>query len=135
MKTKYLLALMDMTERFGLTSEAARLKVGASIVKNGAIISLGVNGTYPGWDTNQCEDAEGNTAWFVRHAEQAALDKLVKSAESSDGAVMLVSHAPCKMCSLRIKDAGISAVYYRHAYRDSSGVDYLQANAVAVHQI
>lgn len=46
MKQKYLLALMDMTERFGLTSEAKRLQVGASIVKNGSIISLGVNGTY-----------------------------------------------------------------------------------------
>jgi len=135
MKEKYLLALMDMTERFGQTSEATRLKVGASIIKNDAIISLGVNGTYPGWSTNTCEDEEGNTAWFVRHAEQAALDKLVKSTESADGATMMISHAPCQMCSLRIKDAGIKKVYYRHAYRDNSGVEYLQANGVNVERI
>jgi len=135
MKDKYLLAFMDMTERFGMTSEATRLKVGASIVKNGAIISLGVNGTYPGWSTNICEDSDGNTQWFVRHAEQAALDKLIRSTESSDGAVMLVSHAPCKMCSLRIKDSGISAVYYRNTYRDLSGVEYLINNGVLVKQI
>jgi dCMP deaminase len=134
-KEKYLLAFMDMTERFGLTSEAQRLKVGASIVKNGAIISLGVNGTYAGWPTNACEDEEGNTNWFVRHAERAALDKLVKSTESSEGATMFVSHSPCKFCALAIKDAGIKKVYYRHTYRDDSGVKYLQDNGVVVEQI
>ena len=84
---------------------------------------------------NTCEDEEGKTAWFVRHAEQAALDKLVKSTESADGATMMISHAPCQMCSLRIKDAGIKKVYYRHAYRDNSGVEYLQANGVNVERI
>lgn len=135
MKHKYLLALMDMTERFGQTSEATRLRVGASIIKNDAIISLGVNGTYPGWETNLCEDADGKTSWFVRHAEQAAIDKLVKSTESAEGATMIVSHAPCKMCSLRIKDAGIRKVYYRHEYRDNSGVEYLKNNGVLVEKI
>mgnify|MGYP002507804350 CR=1 FL=1 len=135
MKPKYLLALMDMTERFGQTSEATRLRVGASIIKNDAIISLGVNGTYPGWETNSCEDVDGKTSWFVRHAEQAALDKLVKSTESAEGATMIVSHAPCKMCSLRIKDAGIKKVYYRHEYKDNSGVEYLKNNGVQVEKI
>jgi len=134
-KQKYLLALMDMTERFGQTSEATRLRVGSSIIKNDAIISLGVNGTYPGWETNVCEDLDGNTQWFVRHAEQAALDKLVKSTESAEGATMLVSHAPCTMCSLRIKDAGIKKVYYRHTYRSMAGVEYLQNNGVLVERI
>jgi dCMP deaminase len=135
MKNKYLQAMMDMTERFGQTSEATRLKVGASIVKNEAIISLGVNGTYPGWETNVCEDEDGKTSWFVRHAEAAALDKLVKSTESAEDAIMLVSHAPCAMCALRIKDAGIKKVYYRHAYRDESGVEYLHRNNVEVERI
>lgn len=135
MKHKYLLAFMDMAERFALTSEATRLKVGALILKNDSIISLGVNGTYPGWYTNDCEDETGQTAWYTRHAEQAALDKLVKSNESSEGAIMLVSHAPCKMCSLRIKDSGISSVYYRHEYRDLSGVEYLRSAGVTVERI
>jgi len=135
MKQKYLLAMMDMTERFGQTSESKRLKVGASLVKNNAIISLGVNGTPSGWYTNDCEDENGQTQWFVKHAEAACLDKLVHSTESASGAVMLVSHAPCKFCSIRIKDAGISKVYYRHSYRDSSGLEYLKENGVSVEQI
>jgi dCMP deaminase len=135
MKEKYLLAMMDMVERFGQTSESKRLKVGAALVKNNAIISLGVNGTPSGWYTNCCEDEYGVTQWFVKHAEAACLDKLVHSTESASGAIMLVSHAPCKFCSLRIKDAGISSVYYRHTYRDLSGVGYLQENGIIVKQI
>lgn len=48
MKKKYIDAFMDMACRFGQTSEATRLKVGALIVKNDSVISLGVNGTYKG---------------------------------------------------------------------------------------
>lgn len=135
MKQKYLIAFMQMIEIFGKTSEASRLQVGAGIIKNGTIIALGVNGTYSGWETNECEDEQGNTKPVVRHAEAAALDKLVTSTESASGAIMLVSHAPCLMCSLRIREAGIKKVYYRQQYRDDSGLQYLQANGVSVEQI
>ena len=135
MKDKYLLAYVDMAERFAQTSEAQRLKVAALIIKNNSVISLGINGSYPGWPTNICEDKQGQTAWYVRHAESSALDKLVRSSESSEGSIMVITHAPCKMCGLRIKDAGVSAVYYRNTYRDLSGVEYLKQNGVLVKQI
>lgn len=134
-KQKYLLAYMDMVERFAETSEAKRLKVAAMILKNDAIISLGINGSPAGWPTNECEDEHGNTAWFVSHAEDRALSKLINSNETAKGSVMVVSHTPCKMCSLRIKDAGILGVYYRHQYRDDSGLKYLLNNGVLVEQI
>lgn len=132
MKQKYLNAYMDMAVRFAKTSEATRLKVAALIVKNDAIISLGINGTPPGWGTNRCETLQGDTEWFVTHAEDRALSKLINSAETAKGATMFITHAPCRMCSIRIKDAGIGKVYYRDAYRDDSGVKYLQANGVNV---
>ena len=135
MKTKYLEAYMDMTERFALTSEAERLKVAAMLVKRGSILSIGVNGTPVGWDTNMCEDQEGNTAWFVRHAEQNCLARMLHSNETTDGAMMLVSHMPCRLCSINIKQAGITKVYYRHSYRDLSGVEYLKSNGVEVERI
>jgi dCMP deaminase len=135
MKRKYLEAIMDMTERFGQTSESTRLKVGASLIKNDAIISLGVNGTPAGWPTNVCEDETGQTAWFVKHAEAACLDKMIHSTESAEGAVMMISHSPCKFCALRIKDAGITKVYYRHQYRSDEGLVYLRENSIEIEQI
>ncbi len=135
MKDVYLQAYMDMALRFAETSEAQRLKVAAMLVKNGSILSIGINGTYPGWETNVCEDENGLTSWYTRHAEQACLDRMLQTNETTTGATMLVTHAPCKMCSLRIKDAGINSVYYRNSYRDSSGVDYLQSAGVRVEKI
>lgn len=135
MKEKYLQAYMDMTLRFAETSEAQRLKVAAMLVKRGSILSIGINGTYPGWETNDCEDETGQTAWYTRHAEQACLDRMLHSNETTDSSIMLVTHAPCKMCSLRIKEAGISSVFYRNDYRDFSGVEYLQQSGVEVKKI
>ena len=135
MKEKYLMAYMDMTLRFAETSEAQRLKVAAMLVKRGSILSIGINGTYPGWETNTCEDETGQTAWYTRHAEGTCLDQMLHSNETTDGSIMLVTHAPCKMCSLRIKEAGVQSVFYRNDYRDLRGVEYLQQAGVEVKKI
>lgn len=135
MKQKYKLAFMDMAERFGYTSTAQRLKVGAILYKNGGLISLGCNGQPPAWHTEVCEDDEGNTLPTVRHAEEACLAKLYLSTETSEGAEMFVSHSPCQQCSLKIVTAKIKKVYYRHEYRTTEGLDYLKTNGVKVEQI
>lgn len=135
MKTKYLLAYMDMAERFAQTSEAQRLKVAAMLIKKGSILSIGINGTPSGFYTNVCEDEKGDTAWYVRHAEQACLDRMLHSNETTFNCIMLVTHQPCKVCSLRIKDAGIRQVYYRHDYRCNQGVEYLLNNGIMVQKI
>lgn len=134
MKPKYTLAFMDMCERFGQTSEATRLKVGALIVKDGSVISEGVNGSYAGLP-NVCEGEDGQTLPCVRHAEAAALDKLVRKTESSVGAELFVSHAPCIFCAYRIVDAGIRKVYYRHSYRLRDGIEYLISRGVEIEQL
>jgi len=126
---------MDMAERFGQTSTAQRLKVGAILYKNGGLISLGCNGQPPGWHTEVCEDDEGNTLPTVRHAEEAALQKLYLSTETSEGAEMFVSHAPCLQCSLKIVAAKIKKVYYRHEYRSQDGLNYLIEQGVEVERI
>lgn len=135
MKQKYLEALMDMAERFGQTSESTRLKVGALLFKNDSIISLGVNGQPPGWETEVCEGEDGATLRTVRHAEDAALQKLWNSHETAKGSYMFVSHAPCLNCSIKILTAGVERVYYRHTYRDSSGVEYLINKGLKVEKI
>ena len=135
MKDRYAQALMDMAIRFGETSTAERLRVGSLIYKNNSIISLGVNGQPPGWITEVCEDEEGKTLSTVRHSEAAALEKLYLSTETSEGADMFVSHMPCLSCSLKIVAAKIRTVYYRHPYRCTEGIEYLQKNGVEVCKI
>lgn len=156
MKEKYKLAFMDMAERFGQTSEAVRLKVGCLLVKNGHIIAEGVNGMPPNWPTEVCEEEERSCGWAIseeypyeddmgtyklvtkpecRHSEVAALEKLWRSSETSDGAEAYVSHSPCLPCSIKLNTAGITKVYYRHDYRSDEGIKYLIANGVGVEKL
>lgn len=55
MKQKFIKAYMQTAKIFADLSTAVRLKVGAIVVKDNRIISIGYNGTPAGWDNN-CED-------------------------------------------------------------------------------
>lgn len=57
MKEKFIKAYMDTARRFAELSPAKRRQVGAIIVKNDRIISIGYNGMPVGWD-NECEYKE-----------------------------------------------------------------------------
>lgn len=55
MKRKLIHAYMDTAHRFAELSTARRLHVGAIVVKDDRIISIGYNGMPAGWDNN-CEN-------------------------------------------------------------------------------
>ncbi len=57
MKEKFKQAYMDTARRFAELSPAKRRKVGAIVVKDDRIISIGYNGMPVGWD-NECENKE-----------------------------------------------------------------------------
>ena len=57
MKQKFRDAYMNVAETFAGLSSAQRLHVGAIVVKDDRIISIGYNGMPSGWDNN-CEDKE-----------------------------------------------------------------------------
>ena len=133
MKQKWIEAFMDTAERFAQLSSAKRLQVGAVVVKDNRITSIGYNGTPAGWD-NTCEyryvnpqtlAAEDVTKKEVIHAEANAISKLAKSSESGEGASIFITHAPCVECAKLIYGAGIKHVYYRNSYRNEDGLNFL----------
>jgi dCMP deaminase len=133
MKQKWIDAFMDTAERFAQLSSAKRLHVGAVVVKDNRIISIGYNGMPSGW-TNECEEVVHRIAEEpilrtkdeVIHAEANAISKLAKSGDSGDQADLFCTHAPCVHCAKMIYGAGIKKVYYRNSYRDEAGLDFLQ---------
>ena len=134
MKEKHLLAYMKCAEAFAECSNATRLKVGSVIVKDNRIISCGYNG-HAQHINDPCELPDGSTDPRLRHSEKNSLMGLVRSNQSAVGATMFCTHSCCVLCAIDVVDAGISAVYYRHTYRDLSGVQYLINNGVLVQQI
>jgi len=69
---RYDRAYLRLAKSWGQLSYCTRKKVGAIIVKDGVIISDGFNGTPKGFD-NYCEDTNGDTHWYVLHAEANAI--------------------------------------------------------------
>ena len=140
-------------------SSAVRLHVGCVIVKDNTIIGIGYNGMPSGWDNN-CEELEyvlksecqqsddwmkksGYTetahGWSklhskpeVLHAETNAIAKVSRSTNSSDGASLFVTHAPCLECAKIIHQAGIKEVYYKNDYRSQAGIDFLKKCEIEV---
>ena len=139
MKEKFRDAYMKTAEIFAELSTARRLHVGAIIVKDDRIISIGYNGMPSGWDNN-CENEvvifpkmlELKTKPEVLHAETNAIAKLARSNESGLGSTMFVTHAPCLDCAKLVYQSGINTVYYRNSYRDEIGIQFLQKAGVTV---
>lgn len=143
MQRKWVDAYLDMAERFAELSHAKRLKVGAIVVKDNRVISIGYNGTPAGW-SNECEEIietheDGGvitkTKDEVIHAEANAISKLARDGESSKNATMFLTHAPCVQCAKLIYGAGINSVYYRNSYRDENGIVFLKKCSVDVEKI
>jgi dCMP deaminase len=138
MKTKYKLAHMRAAHLYAELSTARRLKVGALVVKDDRIISIGYNGMPTGWDNNcehELEDGTIKTKPEVLHAETNALAKLARSTESGLDADLFVTHSPCLDCAKLIYQSGIKRVYYALAYRDDSGISFLKNSGVEVEQL
>jgi len=142
MKQKLKEAYMKTAETFAELSHARRLHVGAIVVKDDRIISIGYNGMPAGWDNN-CEDTiqhSDDTVTLkskpeVLHAETNAIAKLAKSTESGDGAVLFVTHSPCLDCAKLIFQSGIRSVFYRNSYRNTDGTTFLERSGVTVGQV
>lgn len=134
MKEKHKRMYMEIAEALARASCGQRLKVGSVIVKKNNIISTGYN-ALPEHINGSLEDDEGKTRPEVRHSEKNALMGLVKSNESAVGATLFCTHSCCKFCAIDIVDSGIKEFYYRHEYRDSSGIEYLKKNGILVEKI
>jgi len=153
MKQKFVDAHMAAAEVYSKLSSAKRLQVGCVVVKDNTIIGIGYNGMPSGWD-NECEvlipeqeivDIESRSITYIEerlvtksevlHAETNALTKIAKSTNSSDGASLFVTHAPCLDCAKLIYQSGINSIYYRNSYRDEKGIDFLKKAGVIVEKV
>ena len=164
MKDKMKLAHMKTAYNYAACSSAVRLQVGAIIVKDDAIISIGYNGQPSGWD-NVCEEreymAQDAGGWLdpdeiesqwpfvaddkrryrlktkstVLHAESNAISKLAKLNGGGKGAAIFITHCPCLTCAKTIYQAGITEVYYAESYRDTIGLDFLIQCGLTVEEV
>jgi dCMP deaminase len=131
---KYDIAYLRMAQEWSKLSYCKRRQVGALIVKDKMIISDGYNGTPTGFE-NVCEDKEGNTKWYVLHAEANAILKVASSTQGCAGATLYITMSPCQQCSKLIHQAGITRLVYFDEYKDNSGIKFLKKAGVSISHI
>jgi dCMP deaminase len=148
-------AHLEVAQTYARLSKAKRLKVGAIVVKDNRVISIGYNGTPAGWDNN-CEDEVRETTNCILdtggplypitsvnlktkpeviHAEANAIGKIARSNESGLDAVMYITHSPCFDCAKLIHIAGIKKVYFRTHYRNEDGINFLKKCNIEVEKL
>lgn len=131
---KYDKAYLRIAKEWGKLSHCDRKQVGALIVKDRMIISDGFNGTPTGFE-NPCEDENGDTKWYVLHAEANAILKVASSTQSCKGATLYITLSPCRECSKLIHQSGIIRVVYESKYKDDSGLRFLDKAGIELIQI
>ena len=122
---------LRMASIWAENSYCKRRQVGALIVKDQMIISDGYNGTPSGFE-NVCEDEQNVTLPYVLHAEANAITKVAASSNSSKGATIYVTSAPCIECSKLIIQSGIVRVVYSEKYRTEEGCDLFKKANIQV---
>jgi dCMP deaminase len=130
----YHITYLKMALVWATLSKSKRKKVGALVVKNGVIISDGYNGTPTGFP-NDCEDIDGNTHWYVLHAEANAILKTARSTQDISGSTLYVTLSPCKECCKLIIQSGIKKVIYIEEYRDLDGIKILKTAGIEILKI
>jgi len=136
---------MDLAEKLALRSHCVKAQVGAVLIKETRIVSLGYNGPPAGthncdieWPEDGCaRDSKGSCS-LALHAEQNAILYAVKNNTTIEGSTLYVTLSPCIACARVIYTTGIKKVFFRRSYAEykkipsDEGVEFLRKFGVEV---
>ncbi len=134
---------LDIAQTVSERSTCLRRRFGAIIVKNDVIVSTGYNGAPRGrLNCNEIGSCYRDSLGIPKgeryelcrsvHAEANAITKVAKSNNSSEGATLYVTDAPCMECSKLIIQAGIRRVVYNKDYRNTEGLELLERAGIEI---
>ena len=102
------------------TAEAGtcpKLRVGAVLVSDDRVISIGYNGAPRGVSHCAVNGCDMETV-YVEDDRQIGLDKRAYGGAATKGAILFATHSPCKDCTKLLINAGVVQVYYAEVYHD-----------------
>lgn len=111
-----------------MRSKDPNTQVGACIVKNNRILSIGYNGTPNGFEDKFFPwGREGQTLRtkypFVCHAEMNAISNFKGIKKELEGSKLYVTLFPCNECAKLVIQNGIKEIIYlEDKYKDTEGV-------------
>jgi dCMP deaminase len=136
---------MNLAINLARRSHCVKAHVGAVLVKDTRIVSLGYNGPPAGthncdeeWPATGCErDRKGGCSLAI-HAEENAILYAAKNKTDVEGSTLYVTLSPCLPCARIIFTSGIRRVLYLNSYAEykglgvDEGVEFLRKFGVEV---
>lgn len=116
---------MEVARTVAKRSTCHRLNVGAVLVVDHNIVSMGYNGAHSGAEHcggTGCQYFVPTKGCGVVHAEENAISRAPEYARKGD---LYVTHSPCVRCAELVLSVDIEAVYYETEYRDPAGIEVL----------
>jgi dCMP deaminase len=128
-KPKFDDIFMDLATQLAQRSHCVRAQVGAVLVNDTRIISIGYNGPPAG--THNCDDEFGEAGCpkdskgscsLALHAEQNAILYATKNGANVEGSTLYVTLSPCIACARVIFSMKIKKVFYLNSYAEYKGL-------------
>ncbi len=119
-------------------AKASRAQLGGVacfVVKNGAIISSGINYNPTGEPMEQLVDGKLVSRPEVIHAEVAALRAAAANSVDLKDATILLTMSPCIKCAREIAKTDISEVTYLYEWWDKAALDIVRGAGIKVKQL
>lgn len=112
-------------KKLAKTSQAKLAKVACFIIKNGAIVSSGVNHNPMGEPMENLVEDKLISRPEVVHAEVAAIRAAKSNSVDVSGATLLLTMAPCIACARAIAETRVREVTYLYDWWDKAALDIL----------
>jgi len=123
---------MNIAKEVSRRSSCSRKHVGAALILDNRIISIGYNGVLPGRPKSEGLDSDGVS--HTVHAEANIIAFCARNGIATLDSILYVTLSPCDKCAELIKQAGIKKVVFSELYRDTRGIEILTENNVECHQ-
>lgn len=127
---------LEICDTISKRSTCFRQNVGALVVYNHRIVSIGYNGSAPG--EAHCEgprcplSASGGCTRSI-HAE---INALTYAPQKLTPLELYVSLSPCMACAQKIAEDGrVKTIYFRQEYRDRSSLEYFITKGIEVYRL
>lgn len=138
---------LNLAKQLSLRSHCVRKKVGAVLVRDNRIISVGYNGPPAGtyncdekWPEKGCYPQSNGGCSLAVHAEENAIIYASKNGSNLENATIYITLSPCLSCARIIFSVGIKKVIYVDKYSDyksntkEEGIKFLEMFGVVVQQ-
>ena len=136
---------MDMAYEQAEKSSCFRAKVGAVLVRDGAVIAQGYNNMTGG--INDCAEVgcireklnipSGTRREVCRAicAEQLAISEAARNGVKLDGSVAYITTFPCHICAKLLVSSGVSEIVYDKDYPDELSQNFLAEAGTIIRKI